>query len=153
MELVHARARRRMSRGLKRKPMALIKRLRKAKKSEFCLLFHVVDLPCAGCWGWDDMAVCFIVPCCCWWFCRKEKRHRCLVCGGVSCIRGQAIDPALSVPHASITILWFSLRVQAPRRCCDKHVWGWRAGSEEDDGRPLKPRSRPLALRTEACTE
>lgn len=35
MELVHARARRRMSRGLKRKPMALIKRLRKAKKSEF----------------------------------------------------------------------------------------------------------------------
>ncbi|CAM9283932.1 unnamed protein product [Choristocarpus tenellus] len=32
MELVHARARRRMSRGLKRKPMALIKRLRKAKK-------------------------------------------------------------------------------------------------------------------------
>lgn len=34
MELVHARARRRMSRGLKRKPMALIKRLRKAKKSE-----------------------------------------------------------------------------------------------------------------------
>lgn len=34
-ELVHARARRRMSRGLKRKPMAFIKRLRKAKKSEF----------------------------------------------------------------------------------------------------------------------
>eukprot|EP00737_Agarophyton_chilense_P004370 gb/GEZJ01005468.1/.p3 GENE.gb/GEZJ01005468.1/~~gb/GEZJ01005468.1/.p3 ORF type:complete len:169 (-),score=20.54 gb/GEZJ01005468.1/:56-517(-) len=33
MELVHARARRRMSRGLKRKPMALIKRLRKAKKN------------------------------------------------------------------------------------------------------------------------
>lgn len=33
-ELVHARARRRMSRGLKRKPMAFIKRLRKAKKSE-----------------------------------------------------------------------------------------------------------------------
>lgn len=32
MELVHARARRRMSRGLKRKPMALIKRLRQAKK-------------------------------------------------------------------------------------------------------------------------
>jgi small subunit ribosomal protein S15e len=32
MELVTARARRRMSRGLKRKPMALIKRLRKAKK-------------------------------------------------------------------------------------------------------------------------
>eukprot|EP00274_Cyanoptyche_gloeocystis_P000549 CAMPEP_0196666952 /NCGR_PEP_ID=MMETSP1086-20130531/64797_1 /TAXON_ID=77921 /ORGANISM="Cyanoptyche gloeocystis , Strain SAG4.97" /LENGTH=153 /DNA_ID=CAMNT_0042004219 /DNA_START=891 /DNA_END=1352 /DNA_ORIENTATION=+ len=32
MELVHARARRRFSRGLKRKPMALIKRLRKAKK-------------------------------------------------------------------------------------------------------------------------
>lgn len=39
MELVHARARRRMSRGLKRKPMALIKRLRKAKKSE--LLFFL----------------------------------------------------------------------------------------------------------------
>eukprot|EP01135_Chromosphaera_perkinsii_P004203 Nk52_evm22s271 gene=Nk52_evmTU22s271 len=32
MDLVHARARRRFSRGLKRKPMALIKRLRKAKK-------------------------------------------------------------------------------------------------------------------------
>lgn len=31
IELVHARARRRFSRGLKRKPMALIKRLRKAK--------------------------------------------------------------------------------------------------------------------------
>lgn len=31
MELVNARARRRFSRGLKRKPMALIKRLRKAK--------------------------------------------------------------------------------------------------------------------------
>merc|ERR1711894_322218 len=32
MELFHCRARRRFSRGLKRKPMALIKRLRKAKK-------------------------------------------------------------------------------------------------------------------------
>eukprot|EP00033_Pygsuia_biforma_P000086 GCRY01000109.1.p1 GENE.GCRY01000109.1~~GCRY01000109.1.p1 ORF type:complete len:153 (+),score=15.14 GCRY01000109.1:24-461(+) len=32
MELVHARARRRFSRGLKRGPMGLIKRLRKAKK-------------------------------------------------------------------------------------------------------------------------
>nr|AAX48891.1 S15 [Suberites domuncula] len=32
MTLVHARARRRFSRGLKRKPLALIKRLRKAKK-------------------------------------------------------------------------------------------------------------------------
>eukprot|EP00904_Undaria_pinnatifida_P002936 jgi/Undpi1/12643/HiC_scaffold_6.g02311.m1 len=32
-ELVHARARRRMLRGLKRKPMAFIKRLRKAKKN------------------------------------------------------------------------------------------------------------------------
>ncbi|RHY31088.1 hypothetical protein DYB32_003763 [Aphanomyces invadans] len=32
MELVNARARRRFSRGLKRKPMALIKRLRKAKQ-------------------------------------------------------------------------------------------------------------------------
>ena len=32
MDLVHARARRRFSRGLKRKPMALIKKLRKAKK-------------------------------------------------------------------------------------------------------------------------
>lgn len=37
-ELVHARARRRMSRGLKRKPMAFIKRLRKAKKSELGLV-------------------------------------------------------------------------------------------------------------------
>ncbi len=32
MELFNCRARRRFSRGLKRKPMALIKRLRKAKK-------------------------------------------------------------------------------------------------------------------------
>ena len=32
MQIVHCRARRRFSRGLKRKPMALIKRLRKAKK-------------------------------------------------------------------------------------------------------------------------
>ncbi|XP_065333579.1 small ribosomal subunit protein uS19 [Cloeon dipterum] len=32
MELMHCRARRRNSRGLKRKPMALIKKLRKAKK-------------------------------------------------------------------------------------------------------------------------
>merc|ERR550537_428589 len=32
MELVHARARRRFTRGMKRKPMALIKKLRKAKK-------------------------------------------------------------------------------------------------------------------------
>ena len=32
MTLFHARARRRFSRGLKRKPLALIKRLRKAKK-------------------------------------------------------------------------------------------------------------------------
>lgn len=32
MELVHARARRRFQRGLKRKPMALIKKLRQAKK-------------------------------------------------------------------------------------------------------------------------
>ena len=32
MELVHARARRRFSRGLKRKPVNLMRRLRKAKK-------------------------------------------------------------------------------------------------------------------------
>ena len=32
MELFHCRARRRFARGLKRKPMTLIKRLRKAKK-------------------------------------------------------------------------------------------------------------------------
>jgi small subunit ribosomal protein S15e len=32
MELVHARARRRFQRGLKRKPMGLIKKLRNAKK-------------------------------------------------------------------------------------------------------------------------
>ncbi|KNE71377.1 40S ribosomal protein S15 [Allomyces macrogynus ATCC 38327] len=32
VELVHCRARRRFQRGLKRKPMALIKKLRKAKK-------------------------------------------------------------------------------------------------------------------------
>ncbi|RCH92057.1 ribosomal protein S15, partial [Rhizopus stolonifer] len=33
MELVHCRARRRFQRGLKRKPMGLIKKLRAAKKS------------------------------------------------------------------------------------------------------------------------
>ncbi|KAE8742676.1 hypothetical protein FOCC_FOCC011805 [Frankliniella occidentalis] len=32
MELMHSRARRRFTRGLKRKPMALVKKLRKAKK-------------------------------------------------------------------------------------------------------------------------
>ncbi|PSN33060.1 40S ribosomal protein S15 [Blattella germanica] len=32
MELMHSRARRRFQRGLKRKPMALVKKLRKAKK-------------------------------------------------------------------------------------------------------------------------
>ncbi len=32
MQMLHCRARRRYSRGLKRKPLALIKRLRKAKK-------------------------------------------------------------------------------------------------------------------------
>lgn len=32
MEIFHARARRRMTRGLKRKPQALMKKLRKAKK-------------------------------------------------------------------------------------------------------------------------
>jgi small subunit ribosomal protein S15e len=32
MELMHSRARRRFRRGLKRKPMALVKKLRKAKK-------------------------------------------------------------------------------------------------------------------------
>jgi small subunit ribosomal protein S15e len=32
MDLVHARARRRFQRGLKRKPMGLIKKLRKARK-------------------------------------------------------------------------------------------------------------------------
>lgn len=32
MELMHSRARRRFSRGLKRKPMALVKKLREAKK-------------------------------------------------------------------------------------------------------------------------
>ncbi|KAL5286333.1 RpS15 family protein [Megaselia abdita] len=32
VELMHSRARRRFARGLKRKPMALIKKLRKAKK-------------------------------------------------------------------------------------------------------------------------
>lgn len=32
VELMHSRARRRFSRGLKRKPLALIKKLRKAKK-------------------------------------------------------------------------------------------------------------------------
>ena len=32
MEILHARARRKLSRGLKRKPQALLKKLRKAKK-------------------------------------------------------------------------------------------------------------------------
>ncbi|KAL1453701.1 hypothetical protein WDU94_010020 [Cyamophila willieti] len=32
MELMHCRARRRFARGIKRKPMALVKKLRKAKK-------------------------------------------------------------------------------------------------------------------------
>lgn len=32
MELMHSRARRRFARGLKRKPMALVKKLRRAKK-------------------------------------------------------------------------------------------------------------------------
>ena len=35
MNFVHARARRRMQRGLKRKPMALIKKLRKAKLGKY----------------------------------------------------------------------------------------------------------------------
>lgn len=35
LQIVNARARRRMQRGLKRKPMALIKKLRKAKNGNF----------------------------------------------------------------------------------------------------------------------
>jgi hypothetical protein len=47
MEMVHSRARRRMTRGLKRKPMALIKRLRKAKKGEYYTNFgHYVHIIC-----------------------------------------------------------------------------------------------------------
>jgi len=42
MDYVHARARRRMQRGLKRKPMALIKKLRKAKLA--CKLMENVPL-------------------------------------------------------------------------------------------------------------
>lgn len=38
LDFVTARARRRMQRGLKRKPMALIKKLRKAKLGEFCFV-------------------------------------------------------------------------------------------------------------------
>jgi small subunit ribosomal protein S15e len=34
LQVVHARARRRMQRGMSRKPMALIKKLRKAKAGE-----------------------------------------------------------------------------------------------------------------------
>lgn len=37
LEYVHSRARRRMQRGLKRKPMALIKKLRKAKAGNHSL--------------------------------------------------------------------------------------------------------------------
>merc|ERR1711894_850709 len=50
MELLHCRARRRFSRGLKRKPMALIKRLRKAKKEAppmekpECIKTHLRDM-------------------------------------------------------------------------------------------------------------
>merc|ERR1711909_32494 len=50
MELLHCRARRRFSRGLKRKPMALIKRLRKAKKEvppmekPECIKTHLRDM-------------------------------------------------------------------------------------------------------------
>nr|AIU94794.1 hypothetical protein [Phragmatopoma lapidosa] len=50
MELFHCRARRRFSRGLKRKPMALIKRLRKAKKEApplekpECVKTHLRDM-------------------------------------------------------------------------------------------------------------
>ena len=36
LQIVNARARRRMQRGLKRKPMALIKKLRKAKAGNNC---------------------------------------------------------------------------------------------------------------------
>ena len=35
-DLVHARARRRFNRGLKRKPMGLIKKLRKSKRRQHC---------------------------------------------------------------------------------------------------------------------
>ena len=35
-DLVHARARRRFNRGLKRKPMGLIKKLRKSKRTHHC---------------------------------------------------------------------------------------------------------------------
>ena len=38
LQIVNARARRRMQRGLKRKPMALIKKLRKAKAGNNCLI-------------------------------------------------------------------------------------------------------------------
>merc|ERR1712150_222247 len=50
MELLHCRARRRFSRGLKRKPMAPIKRLRKAKKEAppmekpECIKTHLRDM-------------------------------------------------------------------------------------------------------------
>merc|ERR1712137_1040814 len=50
MELLHCRARRRFSRGLKRKPMALIERLRKAKKEAppmekpECIKTHLRDM-------------------------------------------------------------------------------------------------------------
>ncbi|KAK2159670.1 hypothetical protein LSH36_148g02024 [Paralvinella palmiformis] len=50
MQLFHCRARRRFSRGLKRKPMALIKRLRKAKKEAppmekpECIKTHLRDM-------------------------------------------------------------------------------------------------------------
>jgi hypothetical protein len=43
LNYVHARARRRMQRGLKRKPMALIKKLRKAKAGEYLIFLNLVQ--------------------------------------------------------------------------------------------------------------
>ena len=42
LNYVHARARRRMKRGLKRKPMALIKKIRKARAGKLLILYITV---------------------------------------------------------------------------------------------------------------
>lgn len=48
LNFVNARARRRMQRGLKRKPMALVKKLRKAKAGE-CAVYCLVPFESAAC--------------------------------------------------------------------------------------------------------
>ena len=77
MELVTARARRRFQRGLKRKPMALIKKLRKAKKEAPAgekpevVKTHLRDMMCVdlgiAAWGLGSAGL--------WAGGRKERRQ------------------------------------------------------------------------------